>query len=372
MNIAKWASYGIFLFCLVEIPSVVYFQANLKKFLWSQPENYTLDLDYILKAKSIFHPDLGWIERHESKYNERPRHKKFKKDLAITVGGSSNFGEGVVHDQTWQESLSKLSRKSVFNFGVSGYGMGQALQMYTQKKDLFSFEYALFTFSSRDLIKTVNTYRKFIHRIDGGLFLTKPRYILNLDKTLKLLPNPIKKEEDLLLLSDANFISSLSKDDWWHQSYRLSRFGFPFSFTLFNPDFWAINFFAQEAPWRESENIDLVAAIWKEFSKQASEVGSRPIIMQFPSYQEFKKLQQLDFDLSKSMVYQKVMMICKQNKLNCLFPIEYLKDYKISVLFQGKGREATLSPIGHELLAEYLFMKLEPKKRNLAKIFIGY
>jgi hypothetical protein len=105
-------------------------------------------------------------------------------------GDSFTHGDGLPIDQIWSDNLEK-SREGleVINFGVGGYGTGQALLRYRRDGTKFQTHAAILGIWPEDLCRNMNLLR-FYMTPNGGISGPKPRFILK-DGELKLINYPV-------------------------------------------------------------------------------------------------------------------------------------------------------------------------------------
>ena len=148
--------------------------------------------------RTIFVPDpeTGWMYRPNATFYDglfkingasMRSHRKYalqpaKDSLRIAVFGDSfAVGDEVNGDEVWGYHLERLLNEAgtiaeVLNFGVGGYGMGQAyLRWQTQGKN-YSPDFVIFVFQPENLDRNVNVFR--LLYLQSGIVYSKPRFIL--------------------------------------------------------------------------------------------------------------------------------------------------------------------------------------------------
>lgn len=107
-------------------------------------------------------------------------------------GDSFTWGDEVGPQDAYGNVLSGRLNCRVSNFGVGGYGTDQALLRFKLNKEDQSPVVVLGHFSD-NIVRNVNQMRDFIA---GGRFGLKPRYIINRDGELELVPLPRMSEAE--------------------------------------------------------------------------------------------------------------------------------------------------------------------------------
>jgi hypothetical protein len=115
----------------------------------------------------------------------------------LVFGDSYAHGSRVRNEETWCSFLEERDeRLEVWNFGVDGYGMGQAYLRYRQIAQELDYDLALLVFvPDKDLWRDVNTIRYLGERWDA--YKVNPRFVVE-DGRLRLVPSPYASLEDML------------------------------------------------------------------------------------------------------------------------------------------------------------------------------
>lgn len=108
-------------------------------------------------------------------------------------GDSFTYGEEVAHEDAWPELLALKLGCRVANFGVGGYGTGQALLRY-QEQPWDDSPTVILGIYQENILRIVNQYRRFLSGGDPLGF--KPRFVLA-DGKLTLVPIPVGEGTDL-------------------------------------------------------------------------------------------------------------------------------------------------------------------------------
>ena len=128
--------------------------------------------------------------RSQREYSQQP----LPHTLRIALFGDSfTAGEEVNDDETWGHQLElELNqagiRTEVLNFGVSGYGMDQALLRWRHQGQQYAPDIVIFGFQPTNLDRNVNVFRQ-LYYPGTGIPFSKPRFVLN-GQELTLLNSP--------------------------------------------------------------------------------------------------------------------------------------------------------------------------------------
>src|SRR6266699_1660913 len=172
----------------------------------------TTDEELKAFASGGFDPVLGWDlrptvargplgEKKGHPYTLRPRYK-------VKAFGDS-FTEGVRDPLTTYEYYTEeLSGWQYLNFGVSGYGPDQALLKY--QRNTVPSEYTTLGVIDESIGRAVNALRGFYTLEES--YRTKPRFIVETDGRVVLLPSAIASATDLPKLQDPKFVDTVRQN----------------------------------------------------------------------------------------------------------------------------------------------------------------
>ncbi len=115
-----------------------------------------------------------------------------KELLITTYGDSYTLGDEVNNHQTWQYFLESRIGYEVKNFGVRGYGTGQAVlrmeKHFTQGKVA---PITILGILEENINRVVNSFRPFYNPKTKGKLAFKPYFRLNKNKQVEFFTNPI-------------------------------------------------------------------------------------------------------------------------------------------------------------------------------------
>lgn len=150
-------------------------------------------------ATIIYDPELGWAPRPRAAgaagyYYDSVGIRSGKDRREVSLAPSKGrfrvvlFGDSFAHgsDVSFEESLGEqLERElekrgrpaEVLNFGVPGYGMGQALLRFRRHAERYAPDLVLFGFQPENIQRSVNLVRPLFFR-GTGIPFSKPRIVL--------------------------------------------------------------------------------------------------------------------------------------------------------------------------------------------------
>ena len=266
-----------------------------------------------------FDPLLGWITPYDTPYGERRRAIEYDRPLVSAFGDSFTHGDEVAATQTWAEVLAASLGGDVFNFGVGGYGMDQALLRFERDQPKRPTPIVLFAFTGVELRRCFQRYWTF-HNPHSFFPMAKPRLLLK-NGSLELLPNPVATSRELYAgLNDAAFIERLAREDAWFNPHGLPPIRRPYLAIFARPSLWRAAFAVRTPrdPWSEPDGVRLAELILERFARVALARGARPVIVQLPGYADLVAYVEHG---KVSSVTAQTRAICERNGLECVFPI---------------------------------------------------
>lgn len=264
----------------------------------------------------VFDAELGWAIRPDGRkdLNQRGRDRTFSYvansqglradtdfDLepprngvrVAAFGDSFTHGDDVDNAEAWPAVLDRNdSGLEVLNFGVSGFGLGQAYLRYQRLGRTFEPDIVLIGFMSENIYRNVNVWRGF-YMPDGHFPLTKPRYRVEEGK-LTLLPNPMRAMVDYQRLLDhpTDTLHDLGRyDAIYPLRYRAGPFDFSPTVRLsklvgekLRDRFMGDGIIERGIYNTESEAFAVTTALFDAFREAAIADGAQPIILVFPTH----------------------------------------------------------------------------------------
>lgn len=280
-------------------------------------ETTRFKLDHFFKNRSqayvVDDPVLGWtiapnaksdnglyfsnsrgIRSQPSEYTEEPPAGVLR--IAL-FGDSFTHGDEVPYEKTWGKLLEDALKEDgipaeVINFGVGGYGIGQAYLRWNHLGRAFSPRIAVFGYQGENMKRVVNLFRSFYSRRTWLVF-SKPRFIINPKGELELINCPVVEPEKIPEVLEDFHQSPLAKYEFWYNPknyfdslWLKSRF-FQVLYNRFHkprPDH-------QEGPGIEESGgqpEDVTLAILKKFIREVKEAGAIPVILHIPKKSHLK------------------------------------------------------------------------------------
>ncbi len=134
----------------------------------------------------------------------------------LLIGCSFIHGDEIGPDETFAARLAARSTDSIFNCGVGGYGIDQALLVLRREGAAIRPDEVWLGVVPKALPRLLSHYRPAMrHREPSVSF--KPRFRLGTDGTLELIPNPAptpRRAVELLTTSGALY-AAIGHDDWF-------------------------------------------------------------------------------------------------------------------------------------------------------------
>ena len=257
--------------------------------------------DYASYSERL-NPVLGWPspqvmqEERERIVKARTTASDLKqvggKPSISAYGDSFTAGFGVEPEDTWSNILSNSLGCRIENYGVPGYGTDQTYLRFHYNTD-DKAEFILFGHLSENIQRNVNQLRNFLAPIFQCQ--TKPRFILE-EKQLNYVPIPP--------LSSQNYDKFINNPELFlkHDYFvpggpsGAQKLEFPYTWSIIK----AYKFFYDRyilgyksylqfyRPDHPSRAFPLTMAIIKQFIKEAEQRGKHPILLIFPTDEDFR------------------------------------------------------------------------------------
>lgn len=277
-------------------------------------------------------------------------------------GNSFTWGEEVDNEHAWGNVLSKLLACRVANYGVGGYGPDQAyLRFHYNVRDHAKITFLVHL--SENITRNVGQFRNLA--VPVPQFLLKPRFILDGQGQLELVPMPVISERDYV---DVN----RNPEKYFKHDFFIpgglsgnQKISFPFSlamlraFKRFNlrnkftgePNY--ANYYLADHP---AQGLQLTAAIIQRFHQEALSRGQEPIVAIFPTGYDLVYYQK-----ARRWVYQPLMDDLRQRGINALNIgqeiMGRLGDRNPCAMYTRC--EGHLNEAGNEMVAEIVFRYLK-------------
>lgn len=209
-------------------------------------------------------------------------------------GDSFTHGDEEPFDETWgnflEDDLIKAGISAeVLNFGVPGYGIGQAYLRWKSVGQKYSPRIVVFGFQPENIKRTVNIFRSLYSR-NTWLVFSKPRFFINDEGELELINSPVIPPEKVGDLLEDLSQSPLADHEYWYapanyrQSFWLKSRFIALLYTLFNEYKPHPGGRYDHRPghhyWDpKSEPMQTSLLILKKFAREARAAGEIPIIL---------------------------------------------------------------------------------------------
>lgn len=327
--------------------------------------------------REMFDPVLGWKYRPEFSQggdiinSQGLRSKREYTDKAqsrvirvAAFGDSFTYCNEVDNDSSWPMQIERqFTDIEVLNYGVGGYGTDQAYLRYKQEGLQLNPDVVLIGFAPTDLRRTVNVYRRFYSALEIPLF--KPRFILDPDGNLKLVPNPLSGTADYeQIIKNPSVVRKYGLHDQWYEPVIYNNPLYDISLTVrllsvawvrvenkyWDPDRTHIGGVFNE----NCEAFKLQMALFKKFYQQVRDAGKVPIIVMFPG-----KFSIIDASRGERKMYDPLVDAVEAAGLAYIdlydaFAEQDIRD-SLESWFMGGGH---YSPEGNRIIAEYLGEKI--------------
>ena len=351
-------------------PIILSLSPNKKSYLKSYLHIYKNKGSYFIEH----HPLLGWTYRKNAGKNKKMYRSNSQRlrvgqenaayvyttkppENKVRIAGFGNsfvYGSEVYNRDTWAEQLCRLKPGVQFlNFGVMGYGLGQAYLRYREEGRHFNPHIVIIGFLSDNIERNVSYYQGFI----GWSAFNKPRFVVQNDRLTLIKPFlTTVKDYEYFLEHEQEVLRKLGLHDYhFHKKYKEGPCdGLPsvrFCKILkqtFNPPVKPIyqNGFYNT----QSEAFSVTVKIFEQFYQEVLAHNALPLIILFPEKWDVQHYLQ-----TGSAVYAPLLEIFKKQGLFYIDALKIFEQYKgacdIDDLFMGGGH---FSPKGNGLLAKYL------------------
>jgi len=208
-------------------------------------------------------------------------------------GDSFTWGAEVAPEETWGNALAHRLGCRVANYGVPGYGTDQALLRFRDRIADPAPVVVLAHFTE-DIVRNVNQFRLFLGARNFGF---KPRFVLDDDQLLQLVPAPA------IAAADLPDLYRRTKTLLPHEYFLPGTWGGPV--VLQPPYSYAMlkmfahyrvqarlrgvgSFMPFYAPDHPAGGLQVTRAIVQEFGRIARARGQRPLVVVLPDDKDFR------------------------------------------------------------------------------------
>lgn len=335
-------------------------------------EHRTVLEDLLAGRPSLFQHDaaLGWTLRPgfrnelctidvEGRRRESQRPRPTAPALRVaTFGDSFTFGGDVADRYAYPEVLARLDAGlEVANYGVPAYGLDQAFLRYQREGRAWHPRVVIVGFMSENIFRTVSVYRPF-YTPTTLVPLAKPRYLPG-EPEPRLLANPLPRLDDYrrLLERPAETLAELGRNDFYYRTR-------PRASPLDRSATVRLVKLARErwGPDREivrngyyntdGEAFRVTAGLLTVFYELALHDGAQPVILIFPEASDLARWRS-----ERTKRYAPLLQFLAAKGYRVVDAMAALdaagSDRPAAELIPGH-----LSPLGNQLVAEYLLKRL--------------
>jgi len=345
--------------------------------LREQTKEIALMLDTTRAIRDALDPELGW--RYKAGYSTSTDHLNAQGLRALHVydslprpgvlrvavfGDSFAYGNEVEDDNTWCSIVESTTNDiEVLNYGVGGYGLDQAFLRFQREGMKLRPDVVIIVFVPDDPPRVLNVYRRFMSAREWPL--SKPRFALQRDGTLQLIPNPLPSRDALVeLMRHPEEVRSLGSRDAWYSPTVYENPLYDHLATVrvastvwrwFDRGFLDPNRLIRNGVFNEqSPAFPLEVAIITRFAAVVRGRGVTPIILLLPDKRSVKSVHD-----GNETVYEPLRSTLVRRGLTVWDGIDAFRSTEMSVdrLF---APYLHYSALGNGVLAQWLRQKLEP------------
>jgi lysophospholipase L1-like esterase len=227
--------------------------------------------------------------RGERRYARHPARGVVR---VAAFGDSFVYGNEVADSAAWPALVERwFPQLEVLNYGVGGYGVDQAYLRFCTEGMTLAPQIVLIGFTTDDLRRVVNVYRRFISNREFPLI--KPRFLLDGRGDLTLLPNPAPRPSDYERYErEPRAVIELGPYDYWYRSdiYQEPLYDLSGTVRLLT-NFWirvsnrylAPNRLFQHGEFNPSSTaFKIQVALFERFAAAVKRAGAQPIVVLLP------------------------------------------------------------------------------------------
>jgi hypothetical protein len=203
-------------------------------------------------------------------------------------GDSFTEAVGVDHEHAWSNVLSRLLNCRVANYGVAGYGTDQAYLRYLGNSGDRA-KVVVLGYLAENIQRNVNQFRNLLG--PSSQCITKPRFILNAEGQLTLVPIPALSPKDFATLQQ-NPGLIFTHDIFVPGGLAgFQKASFPYSWRILQTSgillkrlLWHVQPYMElYQPGNPSQALEVTAAIIEAFCRTARERGQHPLVLVIPT-----------------------------------------------------------------------------------------
>ncbi len=322
-------------------------------------ENYVANRD----------PVLGWVPRGDvDETGSRiipayPDPSRFPACVSL-YGDSVTWAAEVDNQHAWSNVLSLLLGCRVANYGGGGYGTDQAyLRFKLNSRD--KSKVVIMGFLTENILRNVNQFRNLLY--PNQPYALKPRFILDREGDLKLIPMPdlSKTQYKLLVKEPERFLK--------HEYFFLENFGhlncleFPYTLSVLKSltHFYILAKIAGKPSHAEFYQMDhksgalqVTEKILLNFSKDALAEGRIPIVLILPTYDDL-----VYYRKHQKWVFENLIRLLKKDGVEPLTigndMLEIMGERNLNEFFTHTTDH--FNDEGNKILADIVYQKIKAK-----------
>lgn len=390
-------TFVVILLLLIEISLRILITNLRKSFGWlvtEKDEKPIFDPTALEKfLVTSYDPILGWVRKPNSSGTEqsgdRITHYNIGSDGArktswdsdfpkvAVFGDSFAFCRQVEDDETWEFELSKRTKSKVLNYGVGNYGLDQSLLRYENLNLPNSIKFVIMCFVPETICRIQSYWKHYLEF--GNTFAFKPMFVLDSEKTLSIMENPMRIPNDFFHYTDKLSMVQ-DADRFYKEKFRQLQFRSPYTLSfLKHPLFHGSlvstiileklkakilgsvrskhksafklimkrNIGDANRYYGEEQSRGLLVAILRRFNDFAESKSHLPIVVVIP--------QLLDLRISKgrTTAYQSFYVEIA-SEFVILDLTEAIRDSDYELLYTNDGYGGHLSPEGNRFVAKVI------------------
>lgn len=318
-------------------------------------------------------PVLGWVPRADvDETGSRiipayPDPTRFPACVSL-YGDSVTWAAEVDHGHAWSNVLSLLLGCRVANYGGGGYGTDQAyLRFKLNSRD--KSKVVIMGFLTENILRNVNQFRNLLY--PNHRYALKPRFILDREGDLKLIPGPdlSKNQYKLLVKEPERFLK--------HEYFFLADFGhlncleFPYTLSVLKSvsHFYILAKIAGRPSYSEFYRMDhksgalqVTEKILLNFSKAALAEGRIPLVLILPTYDDL-----VYYRKHQKWVFENLIKLLKKDGVQPLTigndMLEIMGERNLNEFFTHTTDH--FNDEGNKILADIVYQKIKAKVNGI-------
>lgn len=253
----------------------------------------------------LLDPELGWrfrpaYDSGKHQLNAAGLRSEGDHDLqrkpgvrrVAVFGDAYAYAAEVENREAWPTLMEAAdSTLELLNHGVGGFGTDQALLYFLRDGMRYAPDVVLIGFSPVSLRRAVNVYPRFIATSEAPP--AKPRFRLDAEGALELLPNPLATNTDWdRLLEEPRRVIELGVHDQWYEPWRYEnplhdlsatmRFGVALGTKVWRKCCWSERIAAGGSFREEASAFAVQRAVLLAFADSVRARGASPVIVMLP------------------------------------------------------------------------------------------